>query len=44
MHALAIGQLMAELVVDGRAHTLDMSCLAPDRFARGAAIADPALL
>lgn len=44
MHALAIGQLMAELVVDGAAHSLDMSSLAPDRFARGAAIAGPDLL
>ncbi len=44
MHALAIGQLMAELVVEGDAHTLDMSSLAPDRFARGQAIAGPDLL
>jgi sarcosine oxidase subunit beta len=44
MHALAIGQLMAELVVDGAAHTLDMSSLAPGRFARGQAIAGPDLL
>jgi len=44
MHALAIGQLMAELVIDGHAHTLDMTALAPDRFARGRAIAGPGLL
>ncbi len=44
MHALAIGQLMAELVVDGEAHSLDMSSLAPDRFTRGAAIQGPDLL
>jgi len=44
MHALAIGQLMAELVIDGHAHTLDMTSLAPDRFVRGGAIAGPDLL
>ncbi len=44
MHALAIGQLMAELVCDGRAHSLDMTSLAPDRFARGVAIEGPDLL
>jgi sarcosine oxidase subunit beta len=44
MHALAIGQLMAELVVDGAAHTLDMSSLGLDRFARGQPIAGPDLL
>jgi sarcosine oxidase subunit beta len=44
MHALAIGQLMAELVCDGHAHSLDMTPLAPDRFRRGAAIEGPDLL
>ncbi len=44
MHALAIGQLMAELVIDGQAHSLDMSALAPERFAQGRAIAGPDLL
>lgn len=44
MHALAIGQLMAELVIDGQAHSLDMSSLAPDRFAAGRTIAGPSLL
>jgi sarcosine oxidase, subunit beta len=32
------GQLMAELLLDGRIHTLDVSVLDPGRFARGAAI------
>ncbi len=44
MHALAIGQLMAELVCDGRAHSLDMSSLTPERFARGSPILGAALL
>lgn len=44
MHALAIGQLLAELVVDGQARTINMSSLAPDRFPRGAAIPNSALL
>lgn len=44
MHSLAIGQLMAELVCDGRAHSLDTSSLSPDRFARGEPILGAALL
>ncbi len=44
MHSLAIGQLMAELVCDGRTHSLDMSSLSPDRFARGTPIRGAALL
>ena len=44
MHSLAIGQLMAELVCDGRAHSLDMSSLSPDRFNRGQPILGAALL
>jgi len=34
-HAPAIGQLIAEEIVDGKAHTLDISPLAIQRFARG---------
>jgi sarcosine oxidase subunit beta len=36
MHAPALGQLLAEIICDGRASTLDVACLAPDRFERGA--------
>jgi glycine/D-amino acid oxidase-like deaminating enzyme len=36
MHAPALGQLLAEIVCDGRATTLDVSPLAPGRFAEGA--------
>jgi sarcosine oxidase subunit beta len=35
MHAPALGQLLAEIMCDGRASTLDVRCLAPDRFERG---------
>jgi sarcosine oxidase, subunit beta len=35
MHGPIAGQLMAELVADGRAHTVDVAPLALDRFARG---------
>jgi sarcosine oxidase subunit beta len=34
-HAPAVGQLIAEEVVDGRAHTLDISALTIERFAKG---------
>lgn len=44
MHALAIGQLMAELVCDGAATSLDMSTLAPDRFGRGGEVVGVGLL
>ena len=37
MHAPAVGEAIAELVVDGKT-TLDISALAHDRFARGALI------
>jgi sarcosine oxidase subunit beta len=33
MHAPALGQLLAEIVVDGAATSLDVSALRPDRFA-----------
>jgi sarcosine oxidase, subunit beta len=35
MHAPALGQLLAEIVVDGRATALDVSALDPGRFAAG---------
>jgi glycine/D-amino acid oxidase-like deaminating enzyme len=35
MHGPIAGQLMAELIVDGRATTLDTTALSLDRFARG---------
>ena len=35
MHAPAIGLLMAELVLDGRARSMDIAPLGLDRFARG---------
>ncbi|HKT61350.1 MAG TPA: FAD-dependent oxidoreductase [Gemmatimonadales bacterium] len=36
MHSPALGQLLAEIICDGQATTLDVRCLAPDRFERGA--------
>jgi sarcosine oxidase subunit beta len=46
MHAPALGQLLAEMMLagDGRAVTLDAHALRPGRFAEGEAIAGPALL
>lgn len=38
MHAPALGQLLAEIVLDGKASSLDATQLAPDRFAMGRAI------
>lgn len=35
MHAPALGQLLAEIVCDSRASTLDVAPLAPERFAEG---------
>jgi sarcosine oxidase subunit beta len=34
-HAPAVGELIAEEIVDGRAHTLDISALSLERFAKG---------
>jgi sarcosine oxidase, subunit beta len=36
MHSPALGQLLAEIICEGQARTLDVRCLAPDRFERGA--------
>jgi sarcosine oxidase subunit beta len=44
MHAPALGQLLAEMILDGRAHGLDVSALRPSRFAEGAAIPEFHLL
>jgi sarcosine oxidase subunit beta len=41
MHGPIAGQLMAEVIVHGAARTLDISPLAPDRFARGALTLEP---
>jgi sarcosine oxidase subunit beta len=41
MHGPIAGQLMAELIVDGRASTVDITPLALDRFARGELIVEP---
>ncbi len=35
MHAPALGQLAAEIVLDGRAHSVDLHALRPERFAEG---------
>ena len=35
MHGPIAGQLMAELVVDGQARTVDISSMSIERFARG---------
>jgi glycine/D-amino acid oxidase-like deaminating enzyme len=40
MHGPIAGKLMAEVILDGRAATLDISALAPERFASEAASAD----
>jgi sarcosine oxidase subunit beta len=34
-HAPIVGKLLAELILEGRAHTVDISSLGLDRFARG---------
>ena len=36
MHAPALGQLLAEIILDGAASTLDVSALRPSRFEEGA--------
>ncbi len=35
MHAPALGQLLAEIILNGKAHTLDTYALRPSRFAEG---------
>ena len=35
MHAPALGQLLAEIIIDGKASALDVRALRPERFAEG---------
>lgn len=35
MHSPALGQLLAEMILDGRAHSMDAHALRPSRFAEG---------
>ncbi|HVT43846.1 MAG TPA: FAD-dependent oxidoreductase [Thermoanaerobaculia bacterium] len=44
MHSPAIGQLIAELIIDGRASSIDISPLRPERFAEGDLVAATPLL
>jgi sarcosine oxidase subunit beta len=44
MHSLAEGQLLSELMVDGKYSTIDATVLRPTRFADNALIEGPALL
>ncbi|HJQ32558.1 MAG TPA: FAD-binding oxidoreductase [Pyrinomonadaceae bacterium] len=44
MHAPALGQLLAEQILDGAAHTLDTHALRPSRFAENQPNTGPALL
>jgi sarcosine oxidase subunit beta len=44
MHSPALGQLLAEIICEGEARTLDVRCLAPDRFERGALLTVAELL
>jgi sarcosine oxidase subunit beta len=44
MHAPALGQLLAEIILDGSAHTLDVQALRPTRFAEGEPNVGPDLL
>ena len=44
MHAPALGQLLAEMIVDGEARSIDVAPLRPSRFAEGCANRAPDLL
>lgn len=44
MHAPALGQLLAEIILDGSAHTIDVHPLRPSRFAEGQPNVGPDLL
>jgi sarcosine oxidase subunit beta len=44
MHSPALGHLLAEIILDGAASTLDVHALRPSRFAEGEPIASPELL
>jgi sarcosine oxidase subunit beta len=41
MHGPIAGQLMAELIADGRATTVDVTALSLERFARGETMLEP---
>jgi sarcosine oxidase subunit beta len=44
MHSPAIGHLLAEMIADGEARSVDVAALSPSRFAEGRANAAPELL
>jgi sarcosine oxidase subunit beta len=44
MHSPALGQLVAEMILDGEAHSVDVRALRPSRFAEGEPNAGLALL
>jgi Glycine/D-amino acid oxidases (deaminating) len=44
MHAPALGEALAEMILDGRARSVDVAVLRPERFAEGAAIRSSELL
>ncbi len=44
MHAPALGRLLAEIILDGRARTLDTTALRPSRFAEGRPNPEDAIL
>ncbi|HYH78288.1 MAG TPA: FAD-dependent oxidoreductase [Longimicrobium sp.] len=44
MHSPALGHLLAEIILDGAARTMDVHALRPERFAEGRPIAAPAFL
>ena len=44
MHSPALGHLLAEIILDGAAHTLDVHSLRPSRFAEGQPITAPEFL
>jgi glycine/D-amino acid oxidase-like deaminating enzyme len=41
VHGRIAGQLMAELITDGQARTIDIAPLSLDRFARGETAVEP---
>jgi sarcosine oxidase subunit beta len=44
MHSPALGQLVAEMILDGEAKAIDVSVLRPSRFTEGEAIPEFHLL
>jgi sarcosine oxidase subunit beta len=44
MHAPALGELLAELISDGRFSSLDATVLRPSRFEEGSPIPAPGLI